>query len=207
MYKNTNTIDLDALRTELAAFPQIQGELRKALEEGNAATLPATQTAVWGMSYVEAFKKNDLNSYLGSFGARLVGSEIDTEGRLGLNATKWMLSAATGKMLFHTVGRGDEQKQIMLLPGQKVWMHIQMRGQEVLKARKATAEDFQKAKDFAVTNPKAAEQLWSRVGVLNADWIRRFEAEESFTSALPAIPGTEVKNKSRKGRNGRKAKK
>jgi hypothetical protein len=201
-------IDINSLKADLEAFPQIQGELRKAVEsDSTKGDIAATQTAVWGMTYVEEFKALGLSDYLGSYGARLKGSSLDIEGRLGLNATKWLLSAVTGKMLFHTVGKGEDQKQIMLLPGEKVWMHVQMRGQEILKARKATAEDFQKAKEFALTNPKAAEQLWGRVGVLNADWTRRFEAQESFTTALPAIPGTEVKKKARKGRNSRKAKK
>jgi hypothetical protein len=200
-----NNINLVELKAEVAQYPEIQGKLADITENSTPEELQAAQMATWDMAYVYAYKAACLGDFLGSFGARLVGSEVQTQG-LGLNASLWMSSAETGKMLFHTVGKGQDQKKILLIPGEKVWMHVQMQEGKVIKARKATAEDFEKAKPFALTNANAAQQLWSRIGVLHAEWTRRADEGGTFVAALPALPGAEkakAKNNKRPRNRGR----
>lgn len=200
------TIDLEALKADVASFPEIQGPLAEIDNDTTGENLKAAQTATWALHYVNAYKNLGLADFLGSFGARLKGSEVVADDGLGLNASLWLASAQVGKMLFHNVGKGDDQKKIMLIPGEKVWMHVQTRDGKVLKARKATAEDFEKAKPFALTNPKAAQQLWSRIGVLHAEWTRRAEEGGTFVASLPALPVAEkakAKNKKRPRSRGR----
>ncbi len=178
------------LKIELEAFPAISGKIRDAVyaESGDKDLVNAAQRAVWAMSYVSAFSQNGLGDYLASFGAKLTGKNLDTEGRLDIETTKIMTSAHLNIMTSWSVGPRDENKQIMLLPGETSWMHILLQDGVVVRSRKATAEDFANAPAFAITSPALATKVWHRVGALYADWATRHEAGQELTAALPEIP-------------------
>jgi hypothetical protein len=185
-----STININDLRTDLEAFPEIGGKLRSAVfaQEGDRELINAAQKASWVSAYTSAYKLAGGCDYIASYGARLIGKEIATEDRLDLETTKFMLSAFLGKMVSWSVGPRDENKQITLLPGQTGWMHIVTQNGEVLRSRKATAEDFENAPAFSINSPALATKMWHRVGALHLDWTTRHEAGQEITDSLPEIP-------------------
>jgi hypothetical protein len=205
--KVTTTLNQNAgLQADVEAIPAITGKLRDAVfaEAGDKDLVNAAQRAVWAMSYVSSFSDIGLGDYIASFGAKLVGKTVETENRLDLETTKFMLSAHLGKMLSWSVGPREQNKQIVLLPGQTGWMHIVLQNGEVLRTRKATSEDFANAPAFAISTPALATKMWHRVGALNSDWTERHEAGQAMTDALPEIPvaaAKPAKNNHSKGRN------
>jgi hypothetical protein len=206
----TNNNKNAGLQADIEAIPAITGKIRDAVfaEHGDKDLVNAAQRAVWAMSYVSAFNEIGLGDYIASFGAKLTGKEVDTDNRLDLETTKFILSAHLGKMLSWAVGPREENKQIVLLPGQTGWMHIVLQNGEVLRTRKATHEDFANAPAFAISTPALATKMWHRVGALNLDWTERHEAGQEMTDALPEIPvaaaAKTAKNNSKHRNRGRR---
>lgn len=190
---HTNNLDRDALRQEIAAFPNIiTGDLAK-VDDADPRTLDATQTAVNSAVLLTEYSAIGLGDYLASYGVTISNSgKLLTEGRLGLEATKMGLSFETKKYVSWRVGKPEEGKSVNLLPSRKGWMNVLMKDDQVLRVRPATAEDFQKAPDFKVSSPAIAHKLWHKAGEIHWNWAERYENGESFAASLPPLPGAKA---------------
>jgi hypothetical protein len=188
------TLDRDVLRKEIAAFPNIiTGDLAK-VDDADPRTLDAAQTAVYSVVLLKEHSALGLGDYLMSFGVTISNSgKLQTENRLGLEATKMGLSFEIGKYVSWRVGKPEEGKSVNLLPSRKGWLNVLMKDDQVLRVRPATAEDFQKAPDFKVSSPAIAHKLWHKAGEIHWNWAERFENGESFTASLPPLPGAQAK--------------
>ncbi len=194
-FNNTSNNNFDTLSVDLEKFNQITGALRAAESEEMAK---GANRAVWALTYLDEYSNLGLGDFVMNFGTTVSNSgRLLTENRLGLEATKMLLSFECGKFVSWRVGKPSEGKSVNLLPSRKGWMHVLMQNDEVVRVRPATASDFANAPAFEVSSPAVATKLWHKVGELTLDWTARFERGEELTASLPARPSATSSQKNR----------